>query len=108
MADPTIPKLRLPLSFTDGRARLVEQDSQAEVEQCVEVILRTVAGERLERPDFGIPDFVHRQGGVDVDAVKAAIDRDEPRAVYAAAVDNSNLADLVSRIGVQMEDVQNG
>lgn len=102
MAEPAVPKFRVPLKFVDGRALVVEQDEQREVEQCVEAVLRTERGLRVERPDFGIPDFVHRLNGPDVAVVIEAVDDAEPRAQYTAIADGSELSELVGRIVVNM------
>lgn len=85
MPDPQIPHLRVPLHFagtTVPKLELVEQDSEAEIAQCVEAVLRHHVGHRPEQPEFGIteqafvphtPDNANRE-------ILNAVDRWEPRA----------------------------
>jgi hypothetical protein len=67
-----------------GRVRAVStlQDTPAEVADCVEVIVRTVAGERATLPGFGRPDSLEfGLGAVHARAqLQTAIDESEPRA----------------------------
>jgi hypothetical protein len=67
-----------------GRTRAVstEQDTPEEIADCVEVCIRTVAGERATLAGFGRPDTL--EFGVSADLARAqlrtAIDEAEPRA----------------------------
>lgn len=71
-------------TLRSGRARAATtlQDDPSEVADCVEVILRTTAGERASLPGFGRPDTL--EFGIGVDLARAqlqtAIDESEPRA----------------------------
>lgn len=76
----TIPKLAWPFDVVDGRVRVVEQGSANEVAQCVYAVLATQPGDRTERPGFGFPSQLFRQGGVDLDELRAAVENWEPRA----------------------------
>ena len=97
-------KLAFPLTFVGGRAQTVPVNSNADVQQKVEIILRTPLGTRLERPTFGVPDQTFVQGGAEAQPFIDAIDRDEPRARFTAAADGSDLQDMISRIVVTMQD----
>ena len=99
--EPDIPKLEVPMSFLNGKARVVQQDSQQEIEQCVEAVVRTTEGEREDYPTFGIPDMVH--GDVDVVAVRVAIEEHEPRADFLIGTDDETLADYVGTIQIEMK-----
>ena len=50
-----IPRLRHPFAIENGRAAVVAQDSQREV-QSVYALLATELGSRDELPEFGIPE----------------------------------------------------
>jgi hypothetical protein len=67
-----------------GRARAAStiQGTPSEVADCVEVIIRTVAGERQQLPGFGRPDTLEFGTGVDLARaqLQTAIDESEPRA----------------------------
>lgn len=75
-----IPRLKLPITVTDGRFATVEQDSVDEVAQCVYVVLSYEEGSRPELPDFGIESQLFLQGGVSQDEIRAAVEEWEPRA----------------------------
>lgn len=94
-----VPRLRFPLRFTNGRTELVEQDSIEEIAQCVEIILRTPRGQRLDLPDFGIPDQAFRENGADLVALRSAIEQYEPRAAVVLEHDGV-IERLVDRVTV--------
>jgi len=68
-----IPHLALPLRVIDGHLATVEQDSEADILQCVRVVLLTPRGARDELPEFGVPDQAFHQGGADIAEIDAAI-----------------------------------
>lgn len=76
------PHFKFPftLGVTGRRAQYVEQDSDDEIMDCVSVLLLTERGEREEVPDYGTPDQVFLQGGINRQAVKSAIATWVPRA----------------------------
>lgn len=57
-SDPvSVPHLALPLLVgPTGSFNTVQQDSEAEVEQSVAVLLGTMKGERVVAPDYGVTD----------------------------------------------------
>lgn len=106
-----IPKLAFPLRFTSaGRAVTVEQDSAEEINGCVETLVRTTRGQRLERPDFGIRDMVLEQvrGGQAAQHVQRQIITHEPRALAYVDEDLSALADMMLGVRAKLEEASNG
>lgn len=103
--DAKVPHFAFPFHLEDGRAAVVEQDSVDDVATCVEVLLRTNEGERLEVPEYGLRDLVF-QVGFDHPAIRAEIERWEPRAsvVIDSAPDVAD--DLIRRIGVRLSVVR--
>lgn len=85
-------------SAGDG-AVVLEQDSEDEVSNCVEVILSTRRGERVELSDFGIDDQAFRQNGIDVGHVLAQVRKYEDRADLV--IDPGQIEDLVQEVGIQ-------
>lgn len=79
MAKVDTPHLKWPLRFEGDHMAVVEQDSIEEIEQCVEAIVRYPLGFRDELPEFGLSDQTFLQGGVNVEVVRAVIERWEPR-----------------------------
>jgi phage baseplate assembly protein W len=102
MASADIPQFSFPFRLqNDGTAPVVvEQDSDDDIVDCVEVLLRTERGSREELPDYGIPDQAFKMGGADYEVLEEAISRWEPRA--HAAVEHVELVDLVERVRVNV------
>lgn len=76
----TIPHLDLPFRILSSRrAAVVEQDSESEIENCVETILRYTHGDRPERPTFGIPDLTFSFPNPSVPVITDWITQWEPR-----------------------------
>lgn len=75
------PHFAVPFRVENGQVAQIEQDSIGEIEGCVEAVLRTPEGSRIEEPDFGIPDATFEQLGPDpsAEAYLAAIAEWEPR-----------------------------
>jgi phage baseplate assembly protein W len=98
----SIPHLALPFRIENGRAATVEQDTDEEVLQCVQVIVSTMQGQRVELPDFGIPDPAFT---VDVDeaAILAELNEWEPRALILFS-DQPNVQDeLLREVTLQVQ-----
>lgn len=98
----------VPFKFgaNGGPALVVEQDSDDDIEQCIEAIVRTIRGQRLELPDFGIADPVLQEGGPDIGDISRAIEHWEPRAHTVIDVsDDSALDQLATIIHIGIEEV---
>lgn len=90
-----IPHFPVPFKF----GVYTEQDSDQEIEDCVETIIRFPIGQRPEEPEFGIPDQTFAVPAPNVDKIQAAVSRWEPRAnpvITLAVVEN-----LTSKIIVE-------
>jgi len=101
--DVLIPHLQMPLSFATGpdgpRMQVVEQDSDEELTQCVETILRYPLGFRQELPEFGITDPVMRENGADVQEMVRAVTEWEPR---VSAIASQELEELLTHITMEV------
>lgn len=108
MAKVITPHFDFPfrLSGSGRSAVYVEQDSDEEVTDCVEVLLRTPVGSREEVPDYGTPDYVFRQGGVEVSDLTDVIAHWEPRA--GASVESDTIVDLVQTVRIKMQGRTSG
>lgn len=103
------PHLSFPFSVTDGTFDIVEQDSPEHLAQRVLLTVNTFIGDRLEDPDFGIPDSLLQAGGTDLEELRAAIAASEPDA--APLVDRmTDLTDLdrVDRLRILIDEDTNG
>lgn len=81
----SIPHLKLPFTILpDGTAAVVQQDSLDDVVQCVNVLVATPVGSRVELPAYGVPDATF--GRVTSAQISKAISTWEPRAVATVTV----------------------
>ena len=100
-----VPHFDLPFRFTGTSFAVVEQDSAADIANCVQAIIRTPVGWREELPSFGVPDQSFSQNGVDVAPIIAAVQEWEPRASIEAEANNTSLDEYISAV---ILDVQGG
>lgn len=77
----------------------VEQDSRAEIEQCVYVILSYRQGQRLDLPEFGIDDLAFTEGGIDLDRLHEEVAVWEPRARLLTL---QEIAELIARVRIDV------
>ncbi len=96
------PHFRVPFRVTNGSVATVEQDSQREIEQCVEAVLSTRTGSRIEEPEFGIPDqlFELLPPNPNVDDVLGALEEWEPR---IRVLGSAEVEELTKRVLIEME-----
>lgn len=94
------PHFRFPFQFTSSgtRAQVVEQDSDEEIMDCIQVLLSTEIGERIELPDYGIADQTFRENGVNTAHIMAQIRRFEERAEIE--LEPKQIDRLVQRVAV--------
>lgn len=97
-----VPHFALPFRLAGARFAVIEQDTDDEVLQSVEVIVRTRLGERIEVPDFGIPDPTFGTN-FDSGALRSHIARWEPRANTSVASSPDSLDELIRRVSVGVQ-----
>lgn len=99
-----VPQFAVPFSVVDGTVQEIEQDSLEEVGDCIEAILRTPEGSRIDAPDFGRPDLVFTQVGaraVNAEPYLRVIEEQEPR---ASVIGSAEIEDAVERIVIDQEE----
>lgn len=75
-----LPHFSYPVQVgSDGALGVLDQDSRAEVSQCVAVLLATTTRTRVELPSYGVPDLTFTRGE-QLALVQQAITTWEPRA----------------------------
>lgn len=104
LVDAVTPHLAVPLRYAGGRIVVNEQDSYEDIRDCVRTIVSFPTGSRIEMPDFGIPDQAFLERGGDPPAVRAAVERWEPRAQAAVEADNADLFVLISRLNLELKE----
>lgn len=98
-----IPHFRIPFRIQGSAAAVVEQDTHDEIAQCVQTLVSTVQGERIEVPDYGIPDQVFlTESQVQVASLSTVISRWEPRAL-ATLSSRITEDELVRVLGVRVK-----
>lgn len=98
-----VPHFSFPF-HTDGTSfAVVEQDTQEEIQQCVEILLLTPSDSRLVLPEYGTPETLFTQVPVNVSAIISKLNEWEPRAAvdFNQTVDTVN--QMVSHIGVSVD-----
>lgn len=81
MAEVGIPHFDLPFRFAPNKhGRVVQQDSEADVVNCVHATLRTTRGFRFYVPSFGITDPTFQEAPIDLTVVESEVAENEPRA----------------------------
>ena len=108
MALPEIPHFAMPFHLDPPHVAVVEQDTIVDVMDCVEAIVRTIVGERLELPDFGRDDWMFEVQPVPTTALQQSIAAQEPRAITTIEQYPDALDQLIAviQIGVsQAEEV---
>src|SRR5688572_10071540 len=89
-----IPHFAIPFRVdASGSAVVVDQDSFEEIAQCVGVLFSTTKGQRIELPDYGVPDQVFtEQSSVDTSELAGVVNQWEPRAtalVHSEVIDET-------------------
>jgi hypothetical protein len=74
----SVPHLAHPLNFSQGHARIVEQDSGADQRQRAIVVLSYPQGFAIDLPQFGTPDTTFGQNGADVAVLEQTLAEWEP------------------------------
>lgn len=106
---PEQPHLRVPFNFgPNGQPPLVdEQQSDAEIQGCVENLLRYTIGFREDLPQFGIPDNTFKQAPINMGPIVDAILKYEPRAAALVAGDHSQLESMIENVRVSFKNERN-
>lgn len=93
-----VPHFAIPLRRVGATGTLaeVEQDSEADVDACIEGIMRTPVGWRVDLPEFGTPDPAHEQGGPNLQEVEDAVALWEDRADVRVLRESGRLAELAA------------
>ena len=75
-----VPHFKFPFTLGPGGAfNVIEQDGEDDIGQCVQVLLSTELGSRVELPEYGIEDPTFNTN-IDTPGIITAIQDWEPRA----------------------------
>lgn len=96
------PHFRTPFRIARGGPAEIEQDSDREIDQCIEAVLRTPVGSRMEDPEFGRPDetFKTLKANPTADVYLAAVEEGEPRARVRGT---AHVEEMAERIVIKRE-----
>lgn len=103
MPYPDNPHFSLPFRLTpSGGPVVVDQDTDDEIEDCIEVFLSTVIGTRIDEPSYGRPILEFTEGGIDLVHLQNLIEAWEDRA--PTVLERVSLENLVDRIRINMRE----
>lgn len=99
-----IPQFAIPFALASDSTGfdLVEQGTSQELAQRVNVLCRTPLGWLDGRPDFGLQDQAHLEGGADIGEVTRQLDTHIPDADALVQEDVSLMNEGLDQIGVQV------
>jgi hypothetical protein len=96
-----IPHFDMPFRFAPGGSVVtVEQNSQEDIDNCVEAIVRTPLGFRAYVPRFGIFDPAFEIQPINTDVINAQISLNEPRAQAQIRQDPDAFDELIVHVKV--------
>lgn len=100
-SDIIVPTLAFPfqLNGRQNAALVVEQNLDDDIVDALTVLLSTDRGERIELPDYGLPDQAFLQGGADMSQIQSAIDLWEERA--RIRLTPGDIADLIQTVSIE-------
>lgn len=97
-----VPHFDLPFRLSGKSFATTEQDSYADVANCVEAIVRCPAGFRDDSPDFGFEDTTFELVPLNLEDLTTQIVTQEPRATVALT-ENPDLVDtLVDHLRIEV------
>ena len=104
-----LPHFALPFQIVGSTAATVEQDSIEDVSACVQVLVSTTVGERVEVPTYGVPDpvFSNVKDATPGNWI-SAIRKWEPRAATMISDQVSTVDELVRRLRVNVSETDVG
>lgn len=108
-----VPHFALPFSIAanpDGTysARTVDQESQEEVHNCVEAVIRYEKGYRPEKPEFGITDHTFSMGELQTLDIVDDVRDQEPRAQISIRSQIDTIDQFISYMTVSVGDNTGG
>ena len=106
MAD--IPHFDLPFRYLNAQPVVVEQDSEEDVLNCVEAIVRTPVGERPELPTFGSDDWLFSIQPIPTMALINSISEQEPRAMATVEQEPDAFEDLAAKVRISVTQLEEG
>ena len=93
-----VPHFAIPFRFSTPHAQEVEQDTQDEIAQCCEAVLRYPLDYRPELPEFGCPETAFQMEPLDLTTMQTQLDRWEPRAQSLVDEQDFDLDQLAASI----------
>lgn len=101
MSRSLVPHFQVPLQLRGGSFATHEQDTLDEIAQCVQVLLSTTEGQRVELPDYGIPDLAFVTDIPIVD-IENRIEEWEPRALSVLSEGVDDADELIRKLIAQV------
>ena len=102
---PDTPHIAFPFKLSASGKNLLyrEQDTEDEVIDCVEVLVRTPVGSRLELPGYGVREQEFSMGGAVKEEIVSACAIWEPRAAVTLEREPELLDGLVDNLRLNIQ-----
>jgi phage baseplate assembly protein W len=96
------PHFDLPFRLSGSSFATVEQDTYADIANCVETIIRTPYGFRDDTPDFGLPVDAFDVQPLGVRMIQESLESQEPRAAVLVSEVPDKMDILIDRLRVEI------
>lgn len=103
----SVPHFSFPFRLdASGSIATLEQDTWQDVAQCVQVLLTTREGDRIELPTYGVPDPVFKTlDSVDSGDLLSRIGQWEKRAAATLDITADSMDEMIQHIRVNLLDI---
>lgn len=98
-----VPHFDLPFRLSGTSFAVAEQDSEIDISNCVETIIRTPYGFRDDNPDFGLDDHTFENIPLAKEIIISQIQNQEPRSTILIT-ENPDLVDtMVDHLSIEVD-----
>jgi hypothetical protein len=93
-----VPHFDLPFRLKGSSFAVVEQDTEQDVENCAEAIIRTPYGFRDDITGFGLPDQTFQDQNLNKQLLKQIVETQEPRVSVTFLAQPDAFDNLIARV----------
>lgn len=97
-----VPHFDLPFRLSGTSFAVTEQDSERDIGNCVETIIRTPYGSRDDNPNFGLDDHTFENQPLAKDAIIAQIEDQEPRSTILITETPDKIDRLIDNLKIEV------
>lgn len=97
-----VPHFDLPFRLNGTSFAVVDQDSERDISNCVETIVRTPYGFRNDNPDFGLDDHTFDNQPLNKNAIITQIENQEPRSTIVITETMDLVDHLIDNLKIEV------